>query len=141
MQNSHEDLNKNLDDNIEFIEEDTIDSLDDDFIEVSEYDDDFSTNDYVIINLVETWRKQQIADRALKKKYGIWIMIILIIELIFMASLLIAIGLQILTFDEWVINAFIITTFGQIMGVVYLIVKNLFSSGNQIIDIIKEYIK
>ena len=80
-------------------------------------------------------------DRDLKEKYGKWIMAILVIEFIFMGGLLIAIGLGKLTFDEWVINAFIVTTFGQIMGVVYLIVKNLFSDGNQIIDIIKEYIK
>lgn len=143
MQNNTKDFNDYLEDDIDFIEEETIDSLDDedDFVEVSEYDDDFSTSDYVIINLVETWKEQQTADRNLKEKYGKWIMAILVIEFIFMGGLLIAIGLGKLTFDEWVINAFIVTTFGQIMGVVYLIVKNLFSDGNQIIDIIKEYIK
>ena len=139
MINNNDVLN-NLED---FIEEDTINSLDDpiDFAEVSEYDDDFSTGDYVIINLVETWKEQQTADRALKEKYGLWIMIILAIEFIFMGVLLIFIGLGKLSFPEWVINAFVITTFSQIMGVVYLIVKNLFSGGNEIIDIIKEYIK
>lgn len=143
MQNNTKDFNDYLEDDIDFIEEETIDSLDDedDFVEVSEYDDDFSTSDYVIINLVETWKEQQTADRDLKEKYGKWIMAILVIEFIFMGGLLIAIGLGKLTFDEWVINAFIVTTFGQITGVVYLIVKNLFSDGNQIIDIIKEYIK
>lgn len=123
-------------------EEDTIDSLEcDDCGELYEYDDDFSTGDYVIINLVETWKEQQTADRDLKTKYGKWIMAILIIEFIFMSAILVLIGLGKLSFEEWVINAFIVTTFGQIMGVVYLIVKNLFSDGNQIIDIIKEYIK
>ncbi len=134
----------NLEDNSEdFIEEDTINSLDDntDFVEVDEYDDDFSTGDYVIINLVETWKDQQAADRNLKEKYGLWIMGILVIEFIFMGGLLVFIGLGKLSFPEWVINAFVITTFSQIMGVVYLIVKNLFSGGNEIIDIIKEYIK
>lgn len=123
-------------------EEDTIDSLEcDDCGELYEYDDDFSTGDYVIINLVESWKEQQTADRNLKTKYGKWIMAILIIEFIFMSAILVFIGLGKLSFEEWVINAFIVTTFGQIMGVVYLIVKNLFSDGNQIIDIIKEYIK
>ncbi|MBC8630253.1 hypothetical protein H8697_00825 [[Eubacterium] tenue] len=123
-------------------EEGTIDSLEcDDCGELYEYDDDFSTGDYVIINLVETWKEQQTADRDLKTKYGKWIMAILIIEFIFMSAILVLIGLGKLSFEEWVINAFIVTTFGQIMGVVYLIVKNLFSDGNQIIDIIKEYIK
>ncbi|WP_195945927.1 hypothetical protein [Paraclostridium bifermentans] len=123
-------------------EEDTIDSLEcDDCGELYEYDDDFSAGDYVIINLVETWKEQQTADRDLKTKYGKWIMAILIIEFIFMSAILVLIGLGKLSFEEWVINAFIVTTFGQIMGVVYLIVKNLFSDANQIIDIIKEYIK
>lgn len=47
MINNNDDLN-NLENNIEdFIEEDTINSLDDniDFAEVSEYDDDLSTGD------------------------------------------------------------------------------------------------
>ena len=123
-------------------EEGTINSLEcDDCGELYEYDDEFSTGDYVIINLVETWKEQQTADRDLKTKYGKWIMAILIIEFIFMSAILVLIGLGKLSFEEWVINAFIVTTFGQIMGVVYLIVKNLFSDGNQIIDIIKEYIK
>ncbi|CEN81008.1 hypothetical protein [Paraclostridium sordellii] len=123
-------------------EEGTIDSLEcDDGVDLYEYDDDLSTGDYVIINLVETWKEQQTADRNLKTKYGKWIMAILIVEFIFMSGILVLIGLGKLSFEEWVINAFIVTTFGQIMGVVYLIVKNLFSDGNQIIDIIKEYIK
>lgn len=152
MPNSN--FNEELEENIDFIEEETLDSLDvdfvegetlnaleDDIIEVSEYDDDFSTGDYVIINLVETWKVQQEADRSLKTKYGKWIMLILALEFIFMSGILVFIGLGKLHFEEWVINAFIVTTFGQIMGVVYLIVNNLFSDGNQIIDIIKEYIK
>lgn len=144
MISNNDNLN-NLDNDIfeDFIVEDTINSLDDstDFIEVDEYDDDFSTGDYVIISLVETWKEQQTADRNLKEKYGLWIIGILAIEFIFMAVLLVFIGLGKLSFPEWIINAFIITTFSQIMGVVYLIVKNLFSGGNEIIDIIKEYIK
>ncbi|MGL4914283.1 MAG: hypothetical protein ACRC3Y_17820 [Romboutsia sp.] len=143
MVDNNENFNEELEDYIDFVEEETLDSLEDDtdFVEVSEYDDDFSTGDYVIINLVETWKEQQTADRVLKEKYGKWIMWILALEFIFMSGILIFIGLGKLHFDEWVINAFIITTFGQIMGVVYLIVNNLFSDGNQIIDIIKEYIK
>lgn len=143
MLDNSKNFNKELEDDIDFVEEETLDSLEDDtsFVEVSEYDDDFSTGDYVIINLVETWKEQQTADRVLKEKYGKWIMWILALEFIFMSGILIFIGLGKLHFDEWVINAFIVTTFGQIMGVVYLIVNNLFSDGNQIIDIIKEYIK
>ena len=143
MLDNSKNFNKELEDDIDFVEEETLDSLEDDtsFVEVSEYDDDFSTGDYVIINLVETWKEQQTADRVLKEKYGKWIMWILALEFIFMSGILIFIGLGKLHFDEWVINAFIVTTFGQIMGVVYLSVNNLFSDGNQIIDIIKEYIK
>lgn len=143
MQNNNDNFDDFVECDIAFTEEETINYLDDedDFIELSEYDDDFSTNDYVIINLVETWKEQQTADRQLKSDYGKWIMIILGLEFVFMCGILVFIGLGKLNFDEWVINAFIVTTFGQIMGVVYLIVKHLFSDGNQIIDIIKEYIK
>ncbi len=143
MTNNHSTDVENFNDDDILIEEDTLESLEEDidYSEHYEYDDDFSTGDYVIINLVETWKEQQTADRVLKEKYGKWIMWILALEFIFMSGILIFIGLGKLSFDEWVINAFIVTTFGQIMGVVYLIVNNLFSDGNQIIDIIKEYIK
>ena len=143
MSNNHSTDLENFNDDDILIEEDTLESLEEDinYSEHYEYDDDFSTGDYVIINLVETWKDQQTADRVLKEKYGKWIMWILALEFIFMSGILIFIGSGKLSFDEWVINAFIVTTFGQIMGVVYLIVNNLFSDGNQIIDIIKEYIK
>lgn len=126
----------------DILEADSIDSLfDEDYDEEYGYDDNFSTSDFVIVSLIETWKSQQEANRKLKTKYGKWVMWLLFAEMIFISGILLAIGTGILNFDEWVINAFVVTVFGQIMGVVYIIVKNLFSDGNEIIDIIKEYIK
>lgn len=126
----------------DILEADSIDSLfDEEYDEEYEYDDNFSTSDFVIVSLIDTWKSQQEANRELKTKYGKWVMRLLFAEMLFISGILLAVGTGILNFDEWVINAFVVTVFGQIMGVVYIIVKNLFSDGNEIIDIIKEYIK
>ena len=125
------------------LEEETLNFLEDEVQcdELCEYDGDFSTSDYVITSLVDTWQRQQEEDRKLKSKYGIWVMVLLLSEIIFLGIVFVFIGLGHLVFNELVINAFVLTVFGQIIGIVYIIVKNLFSDGNQIIDIIKEYIK
>jgi len=85
---------------------------------------------YKIKVIIDAWKEQQEADRKLRDKYALWLIIFLGFQLIFISVLMVFIGLAKLEYDQWLIKIFISSVFAEIVGMVYVIVRYLFTPTN-----------
>jgi len=72
------------------------------------------------------------ANRELKKKYAHWFIYILIVQLVVMNCVFIAQGLGCLKFDEVTLRFYTTSTLIEVLGVIVIIVRNLFPSQKSI---------
>jgi hypothetical protein len=65
--------------------------------------------------------------------------VILAIQLLIINGIFVLIGMKILTYDQWTVNVFIVSVFGEIIGIILIIVRSLFTSTNkEMIELVKE---
>lgn len=97
-------------------------------------------NENIKVNAVlSIWEKQQEAERNLRSRYAKLFILILAIQLLVINVIFVFIGAGALKYEQWTINIFILSVFGEIVGIVLIIVKNLFTSTNkEMIDLVKE---
>lgn len=74
--------------------------------------------------------KDRKSNRSLKERYAKWFIYILIAQLILMNGCFMAVGLGFLEFSEWSLNLYMGGTLAEVFGVILVITKNLFSSGD-----------
>lgn len=92
-----------------------------------------------IKTILKVWEDQQNAERNLRKGYATCFMWLLAVQLVIINVVFVLIGCNILQYEQWTVNLFIVSVFGEIVGIVLIIVKYLFTSTNkEMIDLIKD---
>lgn len=98
-----------------------------------------NNEDLKIQTILGIWSKQHELERDQRGKYADWFKWVLVIQLIAINIAFFLIGRGCLYFDQWTVNIFIVSVFGEIMGIVLIIVKYLFTStSKEMIELIKE---
>jgi hypothetical protein len=93
---------------------------------------------YRLRTLVQTWEHQQREERKLRRDYAsrllwIWVVQALVVNLAF-----VLIGLRILVVDQWVANAFILSVFVELVGMVLIVMRYLFpKDGDSLLKLIE----
>jgi len=101
--------------------------------------DQQNNNNYKIKTILSTWKEQQDADREMRKGYAIKLIWILAIQLLIINVDFFLIGLDILSYDQWVVNIFVASVFSEMAGMVLIIVKYLFVPfGKEMLDLVKK---
>lgn len=92
-----------------------------------------------IHTILEIWKEQQNAERTLREKYANWFIWILISQLAVISVVFILVGCSMLKYEQWTINIFVFSVFGEIVGIVSIIVRYLFTStSKEMIELIKD---
>lgn len=76
--------------------------------------------------VVTAWESQQSEERRLRRSYGTAILVALCLQSLLVDILFILIGLGRITIAPWVANTFIVSVFGQIVGLAVVVVRHLF---------------
>ena len=93
---------------------------------------------YRLRTLVQTWEQQQGEERQLRRDYAsrllwIWVVQALVVNIAF--ALL---GLNVLVVDQWVANAFILSVFAELVGMVLIVMRYLFPmDGDSLLKLIE----
>ena len=93
---------------------------------------------YRLRTLVQTWEHQQREERELRRDYAsrllwMWVVQALVVNLAF-----VLIGLRILVVDQWVANAFILSVFAELVGMVLIVMRYLFpKDGDSLLNLIE----
>ena len=93
---------------------------------------------YRLRTLVQTWEQQQGEERQLRRDYAsrllwIWVVQALVVNIAF--ALL---GLNVLVVDQWVANAFILSVFAELVGMVLIVMRYLFpKDGDSLLKLIE----
>lgn len=98
-----------------------------------------NNNNYKVKTIVSSWEQQQNSDRFMRNGYAKVLMCVLAIQLLVINIIFVLIGVKVLFYEQWVINVFIISVFGEIASMVVIIVRYLFIPvGKDMINLIKD---
>jgi len=76
--------------------------------------------------VLQAWERQHTEERAMRQKYARWLLVGMLIQMALVNFAFFAIGWGWITVSPWVANSFILAVFGEISGMVLLVVKYLF---------------
>jgi hypothetical protein len=89
--------------------------------------------------ILNAWEKQQMEERALRRRYASWLLIGLFIEVMIANVGFFFIGFGLINVSEWIANAFIVGVFGEIAAITLIVVRYLFpQTGKEILDMIQK---
>ncbi|NDV63360.1 hypothetical protein G0Q06_12920 [Puniceicoccales bacterium CK1056] len=107
----------------------------DSFLAVSEENRKFEK----LKQVLDSWSETEDQDRDLRKRYAGYLVIFLLIQLFVIDVGFFFIGFNIIDVSPWVANTFIVSSFAEISGMVYLIVRYLFpDSKTKLLDLINQ---
>lgn len=66
------------------------------------------------------------ADRELRKNYALWVFRLMMGQLIVLNVAFLCVGLEHLKYTDWLFHAFMLGTFGEVVGLVWAISAYLF---------------
>lgn len=96
---------------------------------------------YIATRMLDCWERQHDADRKMRKKYAKCLVWVLGGQVLVSSIIFAGIGLKWLEFDQFTINLFVSVAYVQTLGLVYVVVKYLFSrDGHIVLKDITEYI-
>lgn len=102
---------------------------------------EFHIKSYQLRTAIDVWKEQQNQDRATRKYYAKWLLILICIQMGIINLLFILIGLGKLTVQQWTANTFIMSVFAEIAAMVVIVVNYLFpkvkESTTSLLDILK----
>ena len=105
------------------------------FIKLAEQENKNRKNKAVITG----WQEQQKIDKWMRIIYAIIFLAVVISQLVVINIIVFKIGMKKLEFDQWVINIFFVSVFGEITGMMYIIVKYFFLPiGKEMIGLMKD---
>ena len=84
---------------------------------------------YRLRTLVQAWEHQQREERGLRRGYASRLLWIWIVQALAVNLAFVLIGLRILVVDQWVANAFILSVFAELVGMVLVVMRYLFPKG------------
>jgi len=76
--------------------------------------------------VVSAWESQQTEERRLRRSYGTSILIALCVQTLLVDAMFILMGVGKIAIAQWVANIFIVSVFGQIVGLAVVVVRHLF---------------
>lgn len=92
---------------------------------------------YKLETLLETWKQDQKAERWLRGGYAVALLLILLLELGFVATFAVYIGVGKFNVSPWIANGFILGALGQIITMVNMVMKYLFpAQSTKLLDMI-----
>lgn len=97
-------------------------------------------NSFKIRTLINTWERQQTAERQLRKTYAWGVFALLVVQIGAMGVAFFLIGLGYMEVPEWVASAFAVGVFSEITAMTFLILKYLFPNqdSSKILDTIEK---
>lgn len=79
--------------------------------------------------VVNAWERQQTSERELRNRYAKWLLITLSVQMMFVNVAFFMLGLGYLSVEKWVATTFIMTVFGEVAAMTFIVVKYLFPEG------------
>jgi len=87
---------------------------------------------YKIRRLINSWAIQQTQERKLRKLYAQCFIGFLAAQLLFMIVAFFLIGCQVIVLSDMQFNTFFISSFGEIVSLVLIVTKYLFSKSDDV---------
>ena len=87
---------------------------------------------YKIRRLIDSWAIQQSQERKLRKLYAVCFICFLAVQLFFMIVAFFLIGCQVIVVSDLQFNTFFISSFGEIISLVFVVTKYLFSKNDDV---------
>src|SRR5579872_2473933 len=87
---------------------------------------DVEDKSYHLRTIVAAWSTQQEQDRVIRNAYSRWLAWTLSLQLVLVNTVFVLIGSGVLRFEAWVTNVFVVSVFGEVTGLVLIVVKYLF---------------
>lgn len=92
---------------------------------------DIEDRSHRLRTIVKAWKDQRTQDRALRQKYAHWLIVGMAAQAVAVNAVFVAIGTGRMAVEEWTARIFIIAVFGEIAGMVLLVVKYLFTPASE----------
>ena len=87
---------------------------------------------YKIRRLIQSWAIQQTQERQLRKLYAQCFIGFLAVQLLFMIVAFFLMGFQVIVVSDMQFNTFFISAFGEIVSLVLIVTKYLFSKSDDV---------
>jgi hypothetical protein len=91
-----------------------------------------SDKSYRIRRLIQSWAMQQTQERQLRTLYAKWFIYLLAAQLFFMFLAFFLMGFQFFVISDMQFNTFFISSFGEIVSLVLIVTKYLFSRSDDV---------
>jgi hypothetical protein len=89
--------------------------------------------------ILEAWKAQQSQDRQLRERYALWLLVAMAVQATVINVIYVLMGTGLLTLDPWTGRTFIMAVFAEIVALVLIVVKYLFTpSGDKILTLTAE---
>ncbi len=97
--------------------------------EVDVYKELLEINDksYKLRTILGAWERQECHERSLRRCYALLLLLILFLQVVAINVAFFFMGSGWLTVERWVAQTFIVSVFGEMTGMVLIVVKYLFT--------------
>jgi hypothetical protein len=85
---------------------------------------------FKIRTIVSAWETQQREERSMRKCFGFLLLIALSFQALLINTAFFLIGFSIIVVEKWVAVTFIMSVFGEMVGLLYFVMNYLFPKGN-----------
>ena len=127
-----------LPDHLRSLVTDVGDPITPDDLQVYERLQDVSDRSYKLRTIVDAWGGQNTEERKMRRQFASAILIALFFQILIVNVSFFLIGLGILEVTEWVAQTFIISVFGEIVGMTMLVLRYLFPKiGSDVLELLK----
>ena len=90
--------------------------------------------------IIAVWKQQQDQDRKMRKLYANWLIGAMVVQVVAINVIFVLIGRDVLKFESWTANTFVMATFAEISALVLIVVKYLFpTTTDRILDLIDRF--
>jgi hypothetical protein len=99
---------------------------------------DVEDRSHRVRTILDAWSNQQTHDRNMRQRYASWLAWIMSAQLLVLNVVFVLIGTGTLKLQEWTVNLFVISVFGEIVGLTIIVVKYLFpTTSDKLLDLLR----
>jgi hypothetical protein len=89
--------------------------------------------------VIEAWSIQQEQERILRREYARNLWLVLLLQVVLVNAAFFLIGFRVLIVDPWVANGFILSVFGELAAMTFVVVRYLFPKvGSDVLALIEK---
>jgi len=88
---------------------------------------EIENDSFRVRTVLNAWKQQQTQDREMRRKYANWLMLAMGLQMASVNLIFILLGCQVLAFEPWTANTFIMSVFAETAALVLFVVKYLFA--------------